>query len=143
MIYFSSESRLDLDQENYQKIVQNILTYLKLSHCDLSILFVDEEMIQKLNKDYRNKDAVTDVLSFPQQEPFSQFTGMLGDVIICLPRAQEQAPDERNTLFQEVVFLTIHSILHLMGHDHMEDDELEEMQTKELEIVKAINFADL
>jgi probable rRNA maturation factor len=91
---------------------------------EISVRFVDNEEIQRLNAQYRNKDEVTDVLSFPLGEKgvydTNPATGaqLLGDIVISLPRATEQAQLYGHTLQRELAFLTVHSMLHLLGYDH-------------------------
>lgn len=91
---------------------------------EISVLFVDNEQIQKLNKQYRDKDAPTDVLSFPMGEngvyDVNHATGakILGDIVISLEKAVEQADRYGHSLEREVGYLTAHSMLHLLGYDH-------------------------
>jgi probable rRNA maturation factor len=91
---------------------------------EISVTFVDNSEIHKLNKQYRNIDRETDVLSFPLGEngeyDINHDTGakMLGDVVISLPKAVEQAEMYGHSLQREIAFLTVHSVLHLLGYDH-------------------------
>ena len=91
---------------------------------EISVTFVDNSEIHKLNKQYRNIDRETDVLSFPLGEngeyDINHDTGakMLGDVVISLPKAVEQADMYGHSLQREIAFLTVHSVLHLLGYDH-------------------------
>lgn len=102
---------------------------------EVSLSFVSPEEIREINRDYREKDAVTDVLSFPQyndqeeikQEPYV----CLGDVIICPERAREQAEEYGHSYTREMVYLMVHSMLHLLGYDHMEEDEKAVMRARE------------
>lgn len=110
--------------------------------CEVSVTFVDGEEIKTLNRDYREKDSVTDVLSFPTLDdeseivPFDNEAVALGDVIICFDRCAEQAEEFGHSVEREVAYLTIHSVLHLLGYDHMVEDEEKEMTNKQDEIVK-------
>lgn len=91
-------------------------------HC-VSILFTNDEAIQELNKQYRNKDKATDVLSFPampHQHP--EMAPMLGDIVISVDTAARQAQDIGQPLTTELRFLVLHGLLHLMGYDHETDD---------------------
>ena len=91
---------------------------------EISVNFVDDAQIAQLNKQYRGKDAPTDVLSFPLGEngqyDYNQETGaaMLGDIVISMERAVEQAALYGHSLQREVAFLTVHSMFHLLGYDH-------------------------
>ena len=105
---------------------------------EISISFVDNEQIHELNAKYRNIDAPTDVLSFPLGEnggyDRNEETGamMLGDIVISLPKAVEQAERYGHSFQREVGFLTVHSMLHLLGYDH-EGEKLEALRMREKE----------
>lgn len=86
-------------------------------------LFVGPEEIKDLNKNYRGKDTVTDVLSFPLSLPEEDPDYYLGDIVVCLDRASEQALEFNHSLKREIIYLTIHSFFHLLGYDHMNDSE--------------------
>ena len=93
---------------------------------------IDNEEIRNLNNDFRAKDTPTDVLSFPSGEyPSEEKEIFLGDIIISLERAAEQSAEYGNTLYEEVAFLTSHSVLHLLGYDHMTDAEAKIMFAKQ------------
>ena len=103
---------------------------------DLSVTFTDNEYIHKLNKEHRGVDRHTDVLSFPLYE-LGELTDAecamgvsLGDIVISLERAKEQAQEVGNSFLREVAFLTVHSTLHLLGYDHERSHEDEEEQCR-------------
>ena len=114
---------------------------LELEHfegsAEVSVRFVDNEQIRELNKEYRNIDRETDVLSFPLGEngvyDINHDTGakLLGDIVISMEKAMEQAELYNHPLQREIGFLTVHSMLHLLGYDHIEDDEAEVMEARE------------
>ena len=105
---------------------------------EISVTFVDNRRIQELNKQYRDKDAATDVLSFPMGEngvyDENHNTGakILGDIVISIPRALEQAKRYGHTFEREVGYLTAHSMLHLLGYDH-ENGGIERVRMREKE----------
>nr|WP_069873717.1 rRNA maturation RNase YbeY [Fusibacter sp. 3D3] len=110
---------------------------------EVSILFVDNERIKALNREYRAKDIETDVLSFPQYDSIKDTTVQqsylyLGDIVISLEKAKEQAESFGHTFEREILYLVVHSILHLIGYDHMADEAKCEMRTKEKAIFKRI-----
>ena len=112
---------------------------------ELSVTFCDNAYIHTLNKKFRGVDRPTDVLSFPLYEDgdfdMTECIGgaMLGDVVISLERAAEQAAEIGHSLVEEVAFLTVHSVLHLLGYDHERSPEEEELQcAKQREIMKKI-----
>lgn len=109
---------------------------------EVSLTLVSEEEIRQLNHSYRNVDKVTDVLSFPQYEDLGQLPEEgeipLGDVVICVKRVKEQAAEFGHSEAREMVYLFIHSICHLLGYDHMEEDEKRQMRKKEEETMAKI-----
>jgi probable rRNA maturation factor len=104
---------------------------------EISVTFTDNEEIKKLNAQYRNIDAATDVLSFPMGEngkyDLNHETGakILGDIVISMEKAVEQANAFDHSLQREVAYLTAHSVLHLLGYDHVENMEKVRMREKE------------
>lgn len=101
---------------------------------------VENEEIRELNRDYRNVDSITDVLSFPIEDEFDFANKILGDIIISIERAEEQAEQFGHTLEREIAYLTCHSMFHLMGYDHMEDDDKSEMRAKEKQVMKNLKI---
>jgi len=102
---------------------------------ELSILLVDDANIQNLNRQHRNLDSVTDVLSFPQTEGDEFISHMLGDVVISVETAERQSAEHQFSLEQELVLLLIHGLLHLLGYDHErspEDEKVMKDKTWEL-----------
>ena len=104
---------------------------------EVSVTLTNNEYIHTLNKEYRGIDRPTDVLSFAlneSEEPDmvdGPAVNVLGDLIISVERAEEQAADYGHSLRREVAFLTVHGMLHLLGYDHMEDEEREEMEAEQ------------
>ena len=114
---------------------------------EISVTFVDNAEIQKLNSQYRSKDMPTDVLSFPLGEggvyDHNQDTGaaLLGDIVISMERAMEQAELYGHPLQREVAFLTVHSMLHLLGYDHLDEGpEKAQMRAHEEAVIRAIDL---
>lgn len=103
---------------------------------ELSIALLDERAMQDLNYRYRGKDEPTDVLSFPQGED-----DLLGDVLLSLPRAQEQAVRFGHSLERETVYLLIHGILHLLGYEHGVDADKMRMRKTEEEILEKLGLS--
>ena len=103
---------------------------------EVSVTFCDNEYIKKINKEFRNKDSATDVLSFPlydlshdSDEPIIEEGPLaLGDIVISIERAKEQAKEIGNTFLEEIAFLTVHSTLHLLGYDHERSEEDDKIQ---------------
>jgi probable rRNA maturation factor len=110
---------------------------------EICLSFCTESEIKDLNRNFRNKDSVTDVLSFNFQD--LQNTGELqplGDVIICTARAQEQAWELGYTLRRELIFLFAHGVLHLLGYDHETEEDAEKMFDLQKQVIKTYGILD-
>lgn len=135
-----TDQNIEMD-EKLEDVVKTVLETEGLSlDYEISITFVGKDEIHKLNKEFRNVDRPTDVLSFPMDEDFfiEGVDTMLGDIVICMDVAKEQAKDLGHSLDREIMYLTAHSMLHLLGYDHMEDGEKLEMRTREKEVMKIL-----
>ena len=122
--------------------------------CEIQLTLVTDTIIQNVNRVHRQTDQITDVLSFPltQQTPRKRLiaghgdvnprTGRLalGDIVLCLPQAFRQSREYGHLLEREVSYLTVHSVLHLLGYDHMEDDDKKKMRKREEEIMEALKL---
>ena len=146
IIYFAEE---ELCSEHLIEIMKKSAEYcleaegLDSEACEISVSFVSKNRIRELNRAYRGIDKVTDVLSFPQYEAKKYMTGPLielGDVVVCKERAEEQSETFGHSFERELLYLFVHSMLHLLGYDHMEDDDKKEMRVKEEEIMKYLNL---
>ena len=153
---------LKLNWENMQEkieisdeIIKNITLSLEKAleseefedDTEISLSFVDNEEIKELNKETRNKDAVTDVLSFPMLEQEDDGTliiydedivdgyVLLGDIVISAERALEQSEEYGHSFMREVCFLAVHSVLHLLGYDHERSEEEEKLQFEKQEAI--------
>lgn len=114
---------------------------------EVSVTFCDNEYIRGLNNEFRGIDRHTDVLSFPMYEDgdFDEtecaMGAVLGDIVISIDRAKEQAAELGNSLHREIAFLAIHSTLHLLGYDHERSPEEDELQcSKQREIIETIDI---
>jgi probable rRNA maturation factor len=132
--------------QNYLKIFEDSLRVVEsLSEpefraTEVSLVIVDSQTIQNLNKQYRQKDQITDVLSFPNWSDKSElFEGyLLGEVFICLPQVRKQAKELNHSLGYELAVLWIHGLWHLHGYDHITDLEYQEMQPKEKKTLEMV-----
>ena len=117
----------------------------------ISVTLTDNERIRELNREYRGIDRATDVLSFPildfygdEADARFDYDGdavMLGDIVISLERAKEQAEEYNHSLRREIAFLTAHSMLHLLGYDHVDDEEGEKiMREKQDKVLNSLNI---
>lgn len=114
---------------------------------EISLSFVSLEEIHELNNMYRQVDRPTDVLSFPLIEDFNELDWeneeeeiLLGDVVICLEKARQQAKEYGHSEKREIVYLFVHSVLHLLGYDHMEDADKAEMRRQEEIVMDALDL---
>ncbi|HHV38443.1 MAG TPA: rRNA maturation RNase YbeY [Tepidimicrobium sp.] len=138
------QDRVKLDREIHEVVERALRETLLLERGSLdyevSVSFVGDGEIRELNRDYRGMDKATDVLSFPLEEDFMESTPLLGDIVISAERALKQAKEYNHSFIREVAYLTVHSALHLLGYDHMEDDERRRMRSKEKEIMGRLNI---
>lgn len=151
---------IDLNDETEQLSQQHIdlvsdmivfaSTYIELpKHVECSVTFVDNERIQEINREYRQKDAPTDVISFALDDSVEGellpnitiqddgYLHHLGDIIISIDKAKEQAEEYGHSFDRELGFLALHGFLHLNGYDHMTLEEEQEMFALQAEILKA------
>ena len=132
---------LELIREKALKTIEEVLKVENFNeNAEVSLSIVDKDTIHKLNKDYRNVDRKTDVLSFPMDEEAFDNEGnpifLLGDIVICLDVARKQADEFGHSLEREMMYLICHSTLHLLGYDHIEEDDKVKMRAKEKEVMK-------
>ena len=138
-------------------IIDKVLKVENFPHnVEISITFVDNERIKEINREHRDKDSETDVLSFPMLEydeayniisdyeagdyDFDNDMLLLGDIVISLEKAIQQAEEYGHSFEREVGFLTVHSMYHLLGYDHEEDEEAQIMREKEEKILKSLQL---
>ncbi len=114
---------------------------------ELGVTVVDDSEILELNREYREKDSVTDVLSFPQFDGHADLLEdllddeaetLIGDVVICYEQAERQAKEYGTGLTREMLYLFVHSVMHLFGYDHMNEEEKAVMRVREEEVLSAI-----
>lgn len=137
----------NLVKEDWFTQIDKLLTFAKEQEnteeeAELSVTFVDKDEIQEINKMYRDKDKVTDVISFALEEDEPEITGIemprvLGDIIICTDVAQEQADSYGHSFERELGFLALHGFLHLLGYDHMNEQDEKQMFGRQDQILNA------
>lgn len=109
---------------------------------ELTIRLVAEQESQQLNRDYRGNDKPTNVLSFPFDAPTHIELPLLGDLVICIDVVEAEALAQQKTSHSHWAHMVIHGCLHLLGYDHIKDDEAEEMETLERAIMADLGFSD-
>lgn len=157
-IYIENEQdETEITEETENLIKKCINKVLESEKCDfdaeVSVTIVDSDKIKSLNKMHRNKDSVTDVLSFPMLDfddegniidyefDFDDELMVLGDIVICAKRALEQSVEYGHSFMREIAFLTVHSMLHLLGYDHENNTDMEQkMFKRQEEILKEMGI---
>ncbi|STO54612.1 metal-dependent hydrolase [Canicola haemoglobinophilus] len=109
---------------------------------EMTVRIVDEEESHHLNLTYRGKDKPTNVLSFPFECPDEVELALLGDLVICRQVVEREAEEQEKPLMAHWAHMIVHGSLHLLGYDHIEDDEAEEMESLETGIMLGLGFAD-
>ena len=146
----SIELDLQLAVENEQGLPteQDIQLWLNKTipqfqeNAELTVRIVDTQESHQLNHEYRGKDKPTNVLSFPFEAPPGIELDLLGDLIICRQVVEKEAEEQNKPLLAHWAHMVVHGSLHLLGYDHIEDDEAEEMESLETEIMQAMGFED-
>ena len=139
------QNKVEVDNSIYELIEKTCREVLLLEgeslDCEISVSFVDNEEIRELNRQYRGIDRETDVLSFPLGDDiFPGELKPLGDIVISLEKALEQSQDFGHSLEREILYLTAHSMLHLLGYDHETDEDRLVMRQKEKEVMKRLGI---
>ncbi|MCR1933845.1 rRNA maturation RNase YbeY [Clostridium tepidum] len=164
MIYIDNrQDKVEINEDFKNKIKEIIDYALKEEKVNLdyeiSVVFIDNNNIKEINKEYRNIDKVTDVLSFPMldyeegkvfkdlylnyefdESDLDEGNLVLGDIALSLEKAKEQSKEFGHSFLRETCYLTIHSVLHLLGYDHMEEKDKTIMRQREEEILKNFNL---
>lgn len=161
-IHMEYEANVDLDFD-YNKLINDvIIECIRYEGCpyepEISVLLTNDKEIQEINKEFRGIDKATDVLSFPMidydkpgdfsdlkeeaRQYFNPDTGhlLLGDIVISVERAIKQAEEYGHSITREIGFLTAHSMFHLMGYDHISDEERLIMEDKQDDVLSQLNI---
>jgi probable rRNA maturation factor len=147
-LYFENQSGAELAPGTEDRLTEVIRLGLeraeKTGGYEVSVTFTTPDEIRRLNREYRGNDSVTDVLSFTYDEEWQNVpSGMpmvLGDIVICIERAKEQAEEYGHSLTRELAFLTAHGLMHLLGHDHEDDDEERAMMAEQEAVLSALGI---
>ncbi len=128
--------------ELFQQWVDATLSIVTEQEFELTIRLVNIAESQQLNKQYRQKDKPTNVLSFPFEVPEGIELNLLGDLVICAQVVEEEAKAQNKDLFDHWTHMVIHGCLHLLGYDHINDTDANEMETLEVKILAKLDIAN-
>ncbi|OSN06151.1 rRNA maturation RNase YbeY [Lonsdalea britannica] len=128
-------------EAHFQRWLDAVLPQFQ-AESEVTIRIVDEAESHELNHTYRGKDKPTNVLSFPFEAPPEVELPLLGDLIICRQVVEQEAAEQEKTQEEHWAHMVVHGCLHLLGYDHIEDSEAEEMESLETEIMQGMGFAD-
>ncbi len=149
MIEINNESAIDIDEAVLQRLTDFNLAQLHVSpDAEIAIVLVDEGAMEALHVQWMDEPGPTDVLSFPMDElrPGTEDrptpAGLLGDIVLCPQVAEAQAQTAGHTLMDELILLTTHGLLHLLGFDHAEPEEEREMFGLQKELIRGFAHAD-
>ncbi|MBE6046972.1 MAG: rRNA maturation RNase YbeY [Clostridium sp.] len=164
MIYIDNrQDKIEVTEQLTNKLENTIIFALKEEEvnvpCEVSLVFVDNEEIREINNENRGIDRATDVLSFPildypedkvykevyKEEKFDEtfLDGeelVIGDIVLSLEKALEQSKEYEHSFEREASYLVVHSVLHLLGYDHMQEEEKKKMRAREEEILNKLNI---
>ena len=143
-VQLAVEHEIDLPSEDQLAQWASAALTLRTEHeePELTIRIVDEAESQELNSEYRGKDKSTNVLSFPFEAPAHVPIPLLGDLIVCKQVVEREAIEQDKTLTAHWAHMIVHGCLHLLGYDHIEDEEAEEMEGIEKVVMKDLGFED-
>lgn len=136
------ENNLPTEEQMSKWATAALLKRTEHEEPELTIRIVDEAESQELNHEYRGKDKPTNVLSFPFEAPAHVPIPLLGDLIICKQVVEREATEQDKTLTAHWAHMIVHGCLHLLGYDHIEDDEAEEMEGIERVVMAKLGFED-
>ncbi|MEQ9945873.1 rRNA maturation RNase YbeY [Pectobacterium aroidearum] len=141
-LQIASEQAQGLPEEkDFQHWLEGVLPQFQ-EVSEVTIRIVDEAESRDLNNTYRGKDKPTNVLSFPFEAPPEVELPLLGDLIICRQVVEQEAAEQEKTVEEHWAHMVVHGSLHLLGYDHIEDSEAEEMEALETEIMQSMGYAD-
>ena len=124
--YEITDNELYKNYEYLNDVIDATLRHEKVNNAVFSVIFVDDDEIHAINRDYRQVDRVTDVISFAFEDNDKKSYNnirVLGDIYICIPQMKRQAIEYGHSEKRELSFLTVHGLLHLLGYDHMNKDD--------------------
>lgn len=137
-VFNNTRHSLEKELGDLKELLETVCKDEHLGEGEFNIILVEKEEIQRLNKEYRNVDRVTDVISFALEDDDTfhlEGYRVLGDIYICIDKAKEQAEEYGHSFKRELSFLAVHGLLHLLGYDHMTVEEEKVMFSKQEEVL--------
>jgi len=129
-----------INEQSLIDTLQRVITDLGKGESELLIRIVDRDEIQALNNTYRHKDKPTNVLSFPSDLPIEIDESIMGDVVICTDVVLEEARKQKKTFENHLIHMAVHGTLHLLGYDHIEENDAIEMEDLEIKILEKLGI---
>lgn len=128
-------------EQQFQQWVDTVLSD-QTQDSEIVIRLVDDAESAELNQQYRHKQGPTNILSFPFEAPDGIDMDLLGDLVICVPLIAKEAAEQHKLPEHHWAHITIHGVLHLLGYDHIEESDAEEMETLEIKLLNMLNIAN-
>ena len=143
-IIFHIKNNSDLDYKSRIEDIKQIFACTDFAELnitgDISLLIADNKYIRKLNNEFRNKDSSTNVLAFPNDSDNQEEEKYLGDIIISVEKLKEEALEQNKSYESHFMHLTIHGILHILGHDHINKIDRENMENLEISLLNKLGY---
>ncbi len=137
----NSQSATIPSSDKCEAWIAAVLKNQQIDEAEVSVYIVDEGESQELNSQYRGKEKPTNILSFPADIPEEVGVPLLGDLVICAPVVEREAQEQQKMLDAHWAHMLVHGSLHLLGYDHLEDDEAELMEALETDIMLGLGFS--
>jgi len=128
-------------EDEIQEWVSSVLN-ARMPSAELTVRIVDEVESEQLNQQYRHKQGPTNVLSFPFESDIALDVPLLGDIVICAPVVAREALEQHKSVASHWAHMLIHGTLHLLGYDHHDDTEAEEMEQQEIQLMQQLGFSN-
>lgn len=128
------------DPESMRQWIRSVLSSCKLDQAELSVRIVDEEEMSALNSQFRHKNRPTNVLSFPAHLQAPLEIPLLGDIAVCAQVVKQEAVDQEKSGTAHWAHMLVHGTLHLLGYDHIEDSDAQEMEALEIKLITRLGF---
>lgn len=129
-------------EDDISRWLGTVLARLNIEQAEITVRIVDEEESQQLNHEYRGKNKPTNVLSFPFEAPAEIELDFIGDLVICAPVVMKEASEQNKAEMHHWAHMIIHGCLHLLGYDHLEESDAQEMESIEINLLQQLDIDD-